>query len=110
MSWRRGVRVRCMVDFCFRGVVLAHSFFVLLFFSLFARGPLAAERTAWCLAFSQKLDHGFILEHACCPHVGGTCRMGWIIGGCGVEGQSEWRSLRTKALLFVSLRRTTCGK
>jgi len=92
----------------FSGVVLAHSFFVLLCFCLFARRRRAAERTAWCLALPKKLDHGLILKHACCPHLGGTYRMGWTIGRCGVEGQSRWRSLGTKELLLISLRRTTC--
>ena len=51
----------------FRRVVLVESSFVLL---SVRKGRLAAERTAWCFALSKELDHGFILKHACCPHVG----------------------------------------
>ena len=58
MSWRRGVRVRCMVDFCFRGVVLTHSFFVLLFFSLFAKDHWRLNVRLGVLRFPRNLIMG----------------------------------------------------
>ena len=78
------------------------SFFVLLFFFWFARRRLEAARTAWCLALAEKLDHGLILEHACCPHVGGTCQTGREIGRCG-RGTAGVEESEDEGALFVSL-------